>query len=148
MASVQTINDCGCSKMFSVEHLIYNWEAISFFFALRICVKQSTTTIKQTHYSQLACNLSWKMMSLLDVLCEMHMKRFVTLCVCFRSCGECFQLCQRTYVEQVQLGAAAAFPQSGPHRGRAGGTDAAVCQRSQERQTQRRRLARFSIWNI
>ena len=58
-----------------------------------------------------------------------------------RSCGERLQLRELSSSDPVQPGAPEAFPQRGHHRGRAGGTDAAVCRRHEEERAQAGRLA-------
>lgn len=72
-----------------------------------------------------------------------------TFFVCFfRSCCECFQFCRLPYFKHVQPRAPAALPQRGHHRGRAGGTDAAICRIGQKGWTQEGRLAWNSVWSV
>lgn len=75
LALIQTINDCGCSKMFSVKsvilsqllahlkHFICNWKAISNYYlsflpsgcVITVCWKQSMTTIRHKGTLQPTC---------------------------------------------------------------------------------------------
>lgn len=65
-----------------------------------------------------------------------------------RTCGKHLQLRWGPHFEPVQRGPPGTLPQRGHHRGGTGGTDAAICRRSQEGQTQAGRMARDSLWSI
>lgn len=68
--------------------------------------------------------------------------------VCSRPCGERVQLRWSPHFEPVQPGPPGTLPQRGHHRGGAGGTDAALCRRSQEGRTQAGRVARDGLRSI